>query len=343
MSHYRLRGNLDRAELDGFLLPLGIEPSGLTRPEEGYTLTFTPGEEDDPDTYSFHVVVSHDRLKPIIDRVFTLLPPEVYAIVEIGSRDAYRNVDVFLGTDPIPLATFLETWHRLEPLMLEDATIAAGANSEDPFIEIFLDQWKSLAVHVPPAMREEVESLLQEFDLEEVPQTWSDDEEEHWSMLAVRPVLAVENDGDPDLDDLLLDLRQEWSLELNIDPETNVDDSGRELGLTLWHALVIVMPSDTHGPDGGLTAAADVDREAPGAYCSVWATAGSLAEMEAMIARALEDYPEWTFAEIFTVDRVAYDSRPDELADLPPRQTEPRVHLVQIEPWDSPPEEASRA
>jgi len=338
MMYYHLRDDLDRATLGDFALPLGIEPTDMQPPMQGYTLTFAPGEDDDPDTYTFHVVISHERLKPTLDRVFTLLPPEVFPIVEIGSRDAYRNVDVYMGTDPIPLASFLETWQRLEPVMLEDATIAAGANSEDPFIEIFLDQWKSVAIHVPPAMREEVESLLQELDLEEVPQTWPD-EDGPSSTLAIRPIIVSEEDTDPDIDDLLLDLRQVWSLELNVDPDTNIDDSGRELGLTLWHALVIVTGSEERTSSSRAQASGDP----PGAYCSIWATAGSMAEMEELIATALDEHPEWTFNDIFTIDRVAFDSRPDELADLPPRRVEPDVHLVQFEPWQSPPEEARRA
>jgi hypothetical protein len=323
MSSYRLRSDLARAVIDGFALPLGIGPDGIKPPMQGYTLTYTSGEDDEPDTYAFHVVVSHERLKPIIDRVFTLLPPEVYAIVEIGSRDAYRNVDVYLGVEPISLEAFRRVWENFEPLLLEDATIAVGANSEDPFIEVFLDQWKSLAIHVPLAMREEVETLLHEFDLEEVPQTWDDDEEEPLAELSVRPVLAVEHDVDLDIDDLLMELRQEWALELNIDPDTNVDERGRKLGMTLWHALVIVEEDPDHK--------SNPDAMPRTTSASIWATAGSLAEMEEMISAALDAYPEWQFVDMFTVDRVAYDSRPDELASLPPRRTKPEIHLVQFD------------
>jgi len=38
-------------------------------------------------------------------------------------------------------------------------------------------------------------------------------------------------------------------------------------------------------------------------------------------------------AEIYTLDRVAFDERPDELADLRPNQRQSKVHLVRIEPW----------
>jgi hypothetical protein len=52
-----------------------------------------------------------------------------------------------------------------------------------------------------------------------------------------------------------------------------------------------------------------------------------------MIQSAIEKYPQWEFGEIFTIDRVAFDERPDELADLRPSRREPQVHLITIEPW----------
>ena len=113
-------------------------------------------------------------------------------------------------------------------------------------------------------------------------------------------------------------MRHTWKLELNVDPDTNVDEAGRTLGRTLWHALVII--ESVEDPDAG-------------AYVSIWATAGSLGEMEELIDSALAGSPTWRFVEIYTIDRVAFDERPDELADLPPRREKAEVHLVSFERW----------
>ena len=89
---FRLRSDLKRAVIDGFALPLGIDPgSDLSRfkpPVQGYTVTYTPAQDDEPDTYAFHIVVSHERLAPVLHKAFELLPDEVFGIIEIGSRDA---------------------------------------------------------------------------------------------------------------------------------------------------------------------------------------------------------------------------------------------------------------
>src|SRR5687767_8662404 len=99
MREFQLRKDLQRVTISGFALPLGIAPAPgrMRAPVQGYTLSYVPGEEEEPDTYSFHIVVSHERLKPILHRAFDLLPEQVFGIIGIGSRDAYRSTDTFIG------------------------------------------------------------------------------------------------------------------------------------------------------------------------------------------------------------------------------------------------------
>jgi len=347
MRDFQLRTDLERVVIDGFAFPLAVAPSAagkLRPPLQGYTVSYVGGQDEEPDTYSFCVVVSHERLSQLVQRAFDLLPDHVYGIIEIGSRDAYRTTDVFVGleNDPISLDRFRRVWTQYEPFLLEDGSIAAGANSEDPFIEIFLDQAKALMIHVPLSMREDVETMLRQLGLDEVPQLWpasgdddgqseDDDADDESGSSQIRPVLDLSDDACPDVDELLLNLRHDWKLELNVDPESNIDEGGRNLGSTLWHAVVIVDKADPMQSPGG-------------AYASIWATAGSLHEMEHLMGQALAKYPQWEFGEVYTIDRVAFDERPDELLDLAPNRRLNQVHLVTIEPWgtDADPPEGSK-
>lgn len=335
MREYQLRQELERQVSGGYAMPLGIDLGDLSTPEQGYTLTYTAGEDDEPDSYSFHVVVSHERIRPILHRAFELLPENVIGIVEAGSRDAYRSMDVFLGTSEITREHFLDTWRWYESFLLEDCYIAAGMNSDEPHIEVFLDQWKGISLHVPLDMRDEVEGFLNGFGLEEVIETWPSTEDDlMFSSARVIPVLDLVNDYSPDIDEMILELRHEWGLELNVDPETNSDDSGRELGLTLWHALVIVEKTGSTPQDGTPSPST-----ASGAYASIWATAGSLIHMQQLIEDELERTPQWQFAEVYTIDRVAFDERPEHLVDLTPRRDQALVHSSTIEAWQESPDE----
>ena len=148
-------------------------------------------------------------------------------------------------------------------------------------------------------------------------------------------MLDLVDDFSPDIDEMILELRHEWGLELNVDPDTNSDEGGRELGLTLWHALVIVDKIEAKSQNDTL----DVGASALGAYASIWATAGSLIHIQHRIEDELEHDNEWRFSEIYTIDRVAFDERPEHLADLAPRRDQTLLHSVTIESWRATPEE----
>jgi hypothetical protein len=319
MREFRIRNDLERQRVGSFQLPLGVEPEGLPEPVQGYTLTYQAGEDDEPDSYAFHVVVSHERLKEVIDATFGLLPEEVTPVVEIGSRDAYRSMDIYVGEEPLPLDHFLRVWYEFEEIILEDVCIGAGANAEEPFIEVFVDSWKGVAIHVPIDWRERVEELLAKLNLEEVAETWPGGLDPDEPLSKIREVLEIEDEHSPDIDELMLQLREAWDLTLNVDPESNIDEGGRELGMTLWHAIVIAEPLEG-------------DPEA-GAYVSFWATAGSLAEIEELIADWFDASSAWAFKGIYSMDRVAFDERPDELASIPHRRNKPELHLAEVDRW----------
>jgi len=320
MSAYRLRNDLERIRLGAYALPLGIEPVDVCSPVQGYTITYNQGSDDEPDTYTFHIVVSHERLRPILHRAFDLLPEWVSPILEVDSYDAYRTVDVFIGREdsPITKADFLSTWTEFEPFLLEEGAVGAGANSDEPFIEIFLDQWKGVSIHVPLDMRNEVADMLHhEFELDEVQETWPAEQETGQYDATIRPVLDLTDEEAPGLEDVLLELRRRWIMELNVDPDRNLDETGRDLGLTLWHATILVYGGD-HDPDRT-------------AFMNVWASASSLSELENLIDEVLDRHPQWDFFECFSVTRVAFDDRPERLESLKPRRHVAEVHLVEFE------------
>ena len=120
------------------------------------------------------------------------------------------------------------------------------------------------------------------------------------------------------LDELLLQLRADWGLQLDVDPSSNIDDGGRELGYTLWHAIAMADPAE---PRSG------------GAYISVWVTARSLDEAEELIEASVEGGGEWIMSAMYSIERVAHDERPDELADLEPRRSRTEVHSIIIDEW----------
>jgi hypothetical protein len=324
MREYKIRNDLERAVIDGFALPLGIQPIQLPSPTQGYTLDFNEGEDGEPDTFSFHVVTSHDRMTGLVREALGLLPDEVTPIVEVGSRDAYRSVDVFMGREPISFEAFLEVWEGFEPVFMEDASIGVGASSAEPLVEVFLDSWKGLMIHVTPERREAVERMLRRHSLREVEETWPESlDEVNEPPSQVRDVLAIEDDQSPDLDEVLLQVRECWGLELDVDDDANLDDAGRELGATLWHSIAVCMDLTS---DGNL-------EHPTGAYITFWLTARNVAEVRELVTERLKQDRRWLLQSFYTLDRVAFDERPEALDHLPMQGRKPEVHLVEVDPW----------
>lgn len=320
MREFKLRKDLKRSVIEGFALPLGIEPIDLKPPIQGYTVDYREGGNDGPDHYVFHAVTSHERIRGLVREAFGLLPDEVTPIVEVDSTDAYRLVDVFVGREPIPLDDFLDVWDEFEPIFMEDASLGAGANAEEPFVEVFLDNWKGLLLYVPIDFRPDIERMLRRHGLREVEETWPPEERDAPPPSQVREVLEIEDEQSPDLQEVLLQLREAWDLELDVDPDANMDERGRSLGMTLWNAVAVV--DSTKEPESG-----------KGAYVNIWASARSHSELNAMIERVLDEQSEWRFRVMYATDRVAFDERPPELSELPLKRTKSEVHRVTIEPW----------
>ena len=320
MRTYRIRTDVERERVGDFQLPLGLLAEGLPQPRQGYVVAFREGEEEHPDTYLFEVTISQERLRSLVRDAMDLLPGEVRGIVEVESLDAYRTLDVYLGAESISRDDFLADYHEFEPVLLEDPAIGFGANAEEPFVEVFIDGWKTVAIEVPVELKSRVEGLLADHGLGQVEHTWPPDpSDELYGDVRLRPVLEVQDDQDPNIDEVVLNLRERWVLELDVDPQRNLDEQGVELGLTLWHAIVMVVPNDESAQSG--------------AYLNVWATAGSLGELEGFIDDALAGQDEWIFDGIYSIERIAFDDRPDELASLPPRRSESAIHLVSVDRW----------
>jgi len=237
--------------------PLGVYPVEPSQARAGYTVEFEPADsgedeqdaqwEEWPDRYAYEVVISADRLEALTRAVIGLLPSRVYPILDYLGHDAYREIDPYIAYEPVGLDRFMDGLRAAGPFLFEDGMCGFGAMCDDPFVYFFIDEHKIMTLRVVPENRDRAERILSAFDLHEVEEPRGADAVEHWHRSVV-----VAPEERPELlsaDELVELLRDQWSLTLNIDPNENVDDEGRELGLTGWRCLV---RADLPGPEGGV-------------------------------------------------------------------------------------------
>lgn len=249
MGRITVDSALQRTTMEGFEFPLGVYPVEPIEPKAGYFEQFEPAEgsepflagmdeewEEWPDRWLFDVLIAAPRLPSLFRLCLTLLPARVYPILDVLGNDEYREIDPYLAYDLVGLDHMVEGIRRYGPWLFEDGMVGFGAMSIDPFVYLFVDEHKVLTVRVQLDLKERVEKILRAFDLDLVDDIKTVDSVHHEH----RSILQVPED-DPRIlspDDLLDELRGAWGLELNIPGEGNVDDEGKELGITGWRCLV---------------------------------------------------------------------------------------------------------
>ena len=297
LARCRADPEIERVVIDGFAFPLGTYPVPEERdqvhPRAGYTVSFEPADGDEegeweewPDRYVYDVLMPAGRVEALCRTLFALLPGRVYPILDVLGHDAYREVDPYVSYDLVGQERFLEAARRYRDFLFEDGLVGFGAMSEEPFLYIFLDEHKIVTVRAEATLQHRVESVLAAFDLEMVDALSGPDAATHEH----RGVLLAPDDR-PELltaEEIIEQLCDQWRLTLNIDPETNLDDQGQELGVTAWRCVVRGDPLEPAEPvKEGEPAEAAARPSRP--YAEILLTADCLREVERLVLEAWDE------------------------------------------------------
>ncbi|MDX2116333.1 MAG: hypothetical protein SFZ24_12040 [Planctomycetota bacterium] len=331
MTHHRvlLDETIQRQEVGGFAFPLGAYPTEPLTPIAGYTMQFEAADGSDatafagagfgeeleewPDRYVFDIAISHTRVRSLCRALFGLLPGRFFPILDILGNDAYREIDPYIAYDLVGAEKFYDGLRAFEPWLFEDGLVGFGSMSVEPFFYVFLDEHKIVTVRCLPEMREKIERLLATFDLRQVEELEGVDSVAHEH----RGVIVAPEDKPDALtpDEAIERLRDAWSLELNIDPMTNLDAEGNELGLTAWQCVVRCTPEDDEQAD---------------AYAELLLSATCLHEAEELATDAVEDRTsgiDWDEVDVIRADRITADQLKEWLGkERPVPPAKPGVH-----------------
>ncbi|MBL4809646.1 MAG: hypothetical protein JKY43_06265 [Phycisphaerales bacterium] len=233
-----------RTEKD-FDFPLGVYPVESMTPVQGYSSQYEPADGDEegideveawPDRYVFDIVISATRLEALWVQIFAMMPGRVYPILDYIGHDCYREIDPYIAYEPLGQERMTNLLQRYRDFFIEDGMVGFGAVSEEPFFYAFVDEHKILTLRVEPEMRPKIEQLLASFELEAIDEPAGADAAAHEH----RSVLITPSES-PELlnaDEIVEIARERWGLVLNVDPETNLDDDGQELGITPFRCLL---------------------------------------------------------------------------------------------------------
>lgn len=303
----KLDSSLSRVARGKFQFPLGVYPIEDLEPKPGYTLLFesADGGEDEeweewPDRYLFDAVVSSDRLESLVWTLFSLFPGRVYPILDVLGHDDYREIDPYVSYDLIGLDRMMDNLRKYRDFFLEDGMCGFGAMTEEPFLYVFVDEHKIVTIRAQTDLKDRIERVLKAYDLEPMEEPAGADSaaHEHRSVL----VSPEADDSAMSFDEVVGRLRDEWRLVLNVDPDTNVDDEAKDLGVTAWRCVVRI----------------DVDPQKDPRFCEVYLAAESLRVAEELALDAVEvllgseQIPDEDAVDVIVYDRLT----PEHLLEL---------------------------
>jgi hypothetical protein len=293
---------------DGGTLPRSGKPGSRSGdPDSGDApLPMNTGEwEEWPDRYVYDILVPSPRVEPLLRSLLAIVPGRIYPILDFLGQDEWREVDPYVSYDLLGLDRFMDALQRYKGFFFEDGLIGFGVMSEEPFIYVFVDEHKVVTVRVQADLKDKIEVILAAFDLEQTEALLSADSvtHEHRSVLDApderRDLLTPE--------EIVEDLRDQWRLVLNVDPESNVDEEGNDLGTTGWRCIMRYDPPIANPAASGASATQSASTTATSAptpaaanekttapvvpeprYCQIFLTAENLSRAAELAVEALE-------------------------------------------------------
>lgn len=297
--------SIRRVVIGNFHFPLGVYPVEDMTPKAGYAMNFEPadgGEEGEweewPDRYAYDVVLSAERLPAFARTIFSLFDGRVYPILDVLGQDGYREVDPYISYELVGLDRFFDGVREYADYLFEDGMCGFGVMSEEPFLYVFFDEHKIATIRAAPVLKERVERALAAFDLEQTEGAAGADASAHEHRTVL--VLPADNPSMLGPDEVLERLKDHWRLVLNVDPDANVDDEGKELGTTAWRGVLRCQFTD-----------------GPAKYAEVVFDADNLRQAEEVAMSAAETLIEkeqgvWEDTLTVLMDRL----RPEQLAQV---------------------------
>jgi hypothetical protein len=250
----------------GFVYPFGSYPEEPFDQSIGYDSRFV----EESALYNYEISVSHERVLSVFISLLGLLPGEAHIVAQIHSDDYYRECDAYVSESPVPVIDLIEWIISWRSVAADDGFFGVGAFCEEPAVEIFLDEHKTIHVyhHDADKMETALDRLGIPFKLG-LRFFW---DEPHYH----EPLPLTEDDSE-DFLSAFEDLADRYGLALEEEDDEDVDDDGDPLGVTCWR---VEIRGWRHREIEGA--------KARGFYATYYLNAGSRAEAADILEERLE-------------------------------------------------------
>jgi hypothetical protein len=286
------RGAIKRKLVGRFTYPYGAYPEKDYPNKIGYDSKYIREEG----YFYYQIAVSHERLLVVFKELLDLLPGRAFVVTQIHTDDYYRESDTYISSEPASMESLKWWFDDWKDVALDDGFFGIGAFMEDPTIEVFLDEHKTMHVyHTDPDL---MEGLLERLGIPFVL-----DLKMYWDEPHYHEPLPLIDETSEDYLTAYEDLADRYDMLYDGDDDENNDDTGEPLGMTCWKA-------DVRGYGLG----EDKFGSSQGFYSTIYLNADSRSDAVEQIEAYLDSRGE--YADLFMqVARIPYELLTKDLRD----------------------------
>src|SRR5207247_7202672 len=95
-------------------------------PEKGGEAGASGGWEEWPDRYVFDIVLTAERVEPLVRALLAMLPGRIYPILDYLGLDAYREVDPYISYELVGMERFIDALRRYRACVCDDGLCGCG-------------------------------------------------------------------------------------------------------------------------------------------------------------------------------------------------------------------------
>ena len=214
--------------------PPGIRLYKNVKLKEGYTVN-TLSEDESRARFGFLIWVDFERIPRTFIRLCSIMPRDVYVILESASKDHYAYaedcISLYMSKSLMPTRDFIEEFLKYAPSLAMDGMLGTGIMSCDPDMEVFISTDKVIRVFTDNYG--EVAGILEQMDIPYNPQ-----------MNFVHDYPHVHRSTAGRTGDWFLPshlkVRDHWTehfdMDLDVEETENVDEKGNSMGKKPWIA-----------------------------------------------------------------------------------------------------------
>ena len=291
-----------RADKGQFAYPIGAYPERDFPQQTGYDSRYIREGK----YFYYKIALSRECIVPALINLLRLLPEQVFVVAQVHTDDYYKECDTYISSSPEPSVSLIRWITSWSHVALDDGFFGIGAFAEDPTVEIFLDEHKTIHMyHHDPDLAEQTLARLGIRFVMDIRMFW---DEPHYH----EPLPLVDRTSEDYLT-AFEDLSDRYDLVIDDDEDENLDDEGSPLGITCWKAEI-----------RGCRCAPPPDTGSTGFYSTLYLNAQSRGEAIEIVDSYMEQKGE--YADLYLqLARIPEELLTSELRRRNSTSTEPAV------------------